>query len=80
MERSKGGTKGKEVLTAYHYLIKIIITCNDFLPPPRRGSYVKSDNTHTQSSNKNPLAQILDTCALIFSSCARFTVYPNRIM
>ena len=27
--------------------IIIIITNHDFLPPPRRGSHVKSDNTHT---------------------------------
>ena len=25
--------------------------CHDFLPPPRRGSHVKSDNAHTQLSN-----------------------------
>ena len=29
--------------------------------------------THTQSSNIHSLAHILDTCALIFSSCALFT-------
>ena len=28
-----------------------IIIYHDFLPPPRRGSHVKSDNTHTQSSD-----------------------------
>ena len=56
----------------------IIIIYHDFLPPPWRGSHVKSDNT--QSSNIHPLAHILDICALIFSSCALFTVYPNRIM
>ena len=40
---------------------------------------MSSQITHTQSSNMHPLAHILDTCALIFSSCALFTVYPNRI-
>ena len=43
------------------------------------GSHVKSDNTHT-IINIHPLAYILDICALIFNSCAIFTVYPNRIM
>ena len=28
----------------------IIIIYHDFLPTPRKGSYVKSDKTHTQSS------------------------------
>ena len=58
---------------------KMTIIYNDFLPPPRRGSDVQSDNTHT-IINIHPLACILDICALIFSSCAIFTVYPNRIM
>ena len=44
-----------------------------------RGSHVKADNTHT-IIKIHPLAHILDTWALIFSSCAIFTVYPNRIM
>ena len=61
-------------------IIIIIIIYHDFLPTPRRGSHVKSDKTHTQSSRYTPLAHILDTWALIFSSCAIFTVYPNRIM
>ena len=39
-----------------------------------------SQITHTQSFNIHHLAHILDTYALIFSSCAIFTVYPNRIM
>ena len=39
----------------------------NFLPPPRRGSYVKADNTRT-IINIYPLAQILDISALIFSS------------
>ena len=30
--------------------------------------------------NIHPLAHILEICAFIFSSCALFTVYPNRIM
>ena len=41
------------------------------------GVVMSNQITHIQSSNIHPL---LDTCALIFSSCARFTVYPNRIM
>ena len=36
------------------------------------GSHVKSDNTHTQSSNIHPLAHILNTCALIFSYLRTF--------
>ena len=56
-----------------------IIIYHDFLPPPRRGSHVKSDNTDT-IINIHPLAHILDICALIFSSCALFTVYPDRIL
>ena len=31
----------------------IIIIYHDFLPPQRRDSHVKSDNTHTQSSTYN---------------------------
>ena len=42
------------------------------------GNHVKSYNKHT--INIHHLAHTLDTCALIFSSCAVFTVYPNRIM
>ena len=38
-----------------------------------------SDNTHT-IINILPLAHILDICALIFSSCASFTVDPTHIM
>ena len=49
------------------------------LPPPRRGSHVNSDNTHT-IINIHPLANILDISALIFSSCALFTVFPTSIM
>ena len=55
------------------------IIYHDFLPPLRRGSRVKSDNTHI-IVNINPLAHILDICALVVSSCALFTVYPNSIM
>ena len=56
-----------------------IIIYRDFPPPLRSGCQVKSDNTHI-IINAHHLANILDICALIFSSCARFTVYPNRIM
>ena len=34
----------------------------------------------TQSTNIHPLANILDTCTLLFSSCAIFTVYTTCIM
>ena len=56
-------------------------------------SQITHTHTHTQSSRwlyvrvvsvssvrVSPVANILDTWALIFSSCALFTVYPNRIM
>ena len=55
------------------------IIYHNFLPAPRRGSHVKLDNTNT-IINIHPLAHILDICALMFSSCALFTVFPNRIM
>ena len=61
----------------------IIIIYHDFLPRPRRGSHVKSDKTHTDTQSSrytHPLAHILDSWALIFSSCALLTVYPNHIM
>ena len=58
----------------------IIIIYHDFLITPRRGSHVKSDKTHIHSHQDNPLAHIVDSWALIFSSCALFTVYPNHIM
>ena len=58
-------------------IIIILIIYHDFLPPVRRGSHVKSDNTHTVI-NIHPLAHILDICALIFISCAIF--YHNRIV
>ena len=45
----------------------------------RRGSHDKSDNTHT-IINIHPLAHILNICALVFSRCAIFKVYPNPIM
>ena len=35
-------------------LKEYIILCYDFLPTPRRGSHVKSDTTHTQSSRYPP--------------------------
>ena len=38
----------------------IIIIYYDFLPPPRRGSHVKSENTQTIFKINNPLAHILD--------------------
>ena len=56
------------------YVYRYVIIYHDFLPLPRRGSHVKSDNTHTQSSN------IHSTIALMFSICALFTFYPNRII
>ena len=52
---------------------------HDFVPIPRRGSHVKTDNKLTIIAI-HPLAHILDICALIFSSFAFFTVHPNRIM
>ena len=69
-----------ELPSALWYLIIMIIIYHDVLPPPRRGCHVKSDNTHTLSSTIHPLAHILNTCTLIFSSCVIFTVYPNRVM
>ena len=61
------------------YILIMIITINrDSLPPPRRGSHVKS--TNTQTTNIHILAHILDICDFIFSSCTLFTVYLNRIM
>ena len=43
------------------------------------GVVMSSQITHTVIKI-HPLAHILDTWASIFSSCALFTVYPNRIM
>ena len=41
---------------------------------------MSSQITHTHTIiNIHHLAHILDICALIFSSCSLFTVYPNRI-
>ena len=37
-----------------HTTSNIIIIYHDFLPTPRRGSHVKSDKTHTQSSRYTP--------------------------
>ena len=45
----------------------------------KEGYHIKSDNTHT-IINTHSLANIFDICALIFSSCALFTVYHNSIM
>ena len=39
----------------YWYVISIIIIYHDFLSTPRRGSHVKPDKTHTQSSRYIPL-------------------------
>ena len=44
------------------------------------GIIMSSQITHTQSSNIHPLAHILETLELIFSSCASLSVYQNRIM
>ena len=41
---------------------------------------MSSHITHTQSSNIHSIMHKLDTCALIFSSCALFTVYLECIM
>ena len=57
--------------------IIIIIIYHDFLPPLGRCSLVKSDNTRT-IINIYPLAHILEICDMIFSSCARFKIYPDR--
>ena len=53
----------------------LLIIYHDFLPPARRGSHVKSDNTHT-IINIHPLAHIFDTCAMIFSSCTLTQFIP----
>ena len=45
-----------------------------------QGGLVISSQITNTIINIHPLAHILDICALIFSSCAFFTVYPNRIM
>ena len=47
------------------------------------GVVMSSQITHTHNHQDTPLrllAHILDTLALIFSSCVRFTVNPNHIM
>ena len=36
--------------------LMLIIICLDFLPTPRRGSHVKSDNSHTHSHQDTPLS------------------------
>ena len=41
---------------------------------------MSSQITHTHNHQKHPLAHILDTYVLIFSRCAIFTDYQNRIM
>ena len=50
--------------------VTIIIIFHHFLPPPRRGSHVKPDNTHTLIKI-HPLTHILYTRD-IFSSCPLF--------
>ena len=41
---------------------------------------MSSQITHTHTIiNIHLLAHILDSCALIFSSCSLFAAYPNRI-
>ena len=47
--------KGLELLSVNIGRFEIIIICHDCLPPPRTGSYVKSDNTH--SHQDAPLSQ-----------------------
>ena len=44
------------------------------------GVVMSSQITQTIIINTHPLAYILDTCALIFSSSAFSVVYPNRII
>ena len=79
MEISKAGTKKRSPDgVSLPNQNTIIIIYHDFLSPPRRGSQVKSDNTQT-IINIHPLAHMLDICAMIFSSCAIFTIYPNII-
>ena len=53
------------------HTITILIIYHDF--SLHQGEVVMS------SQITHHLAHILDTCALIFCSCAHFTVYPNRI-
>ena len=44
----------------YNYILLVLVKTfvmiiyHDFLPTPRRGSHVKSDKTHTQSSRYTP--------------------------
>ena len=58
MERSKTAQKKRSLdglpLPNQNTLIIIIIIYHDFLPTPRRGSYVKSNKTHTQLSRYTP--------------------------
>ena len=58
-------------------LLLIIITYHDFLPH-QGGVVMSSQITHT-IINIHPLVHILNICALIFSSCALFTVYPTPL-
>ena len=45
-----------------------------------RGGVGMSSQLTRTIINMHLLAHILYICALIFSSCGSFTVYPNRIM
>ena len=42
------------IIIAPENMYIIIIIYHDFLPTPRRGSHVKSDKIHTQSSRYTP--------------------------
>ena len=63
---------------AIGWKIIIIIIYPDF-SLHKGGVVMPSRITHT-IINIHPLAHILDICAMIFSSCSLFAVYPNRIM
>ena len=59
------------------YNVIIIIIYHDSF---HQGGVVMSSQLMLTIINIHPLAHILNNCALIFSSCALFTVYPNSIM
>ena len=61
------------------FIWNIIIIYHDFSPPPMSGIVMSSQITDT-IINIHPFSHMLNTCALISSSCALFTVYPNSIM
>ena len=58
-----------------------VIIYYDSLHPRRNDvkscKVMSSQKTHPQSSNIHPLTHILDTCALIFSSCALLQFTPT---